>query len=358
VTARRRYRVGAAAIAGALVLAVAGRATGVVQQCSDPSCASVAVDGPAEPAAAGDTVLVRLAFAQGADDGHAGGADEIAAISVTVGFPGLMLADCGPPASNGLNPSFITLPNAAGRYTAAIENLTCARRASCLCPTGGEPRDAYANVVLAGVPNGGVIPRLPGGELLAVALRVPNGIGAAVPLHLYAASDDPEQIALPSGAGRLSIADTGAIDRTLNAAQTALAVHLRDGVVTIAAVGTATPAATATATATVTAPVPTVTATASATAADTATSTPRSTATATAATVCVGDCDANGVVTVNELITGVGIALESVPISACPPFDCSHRGRADIACLIAAVDAALHGCSAVSTPHGTPTPGG
>lgn len=61
-------------------------------------------------------------------------------------------------------------------------------------------------------------------------------------------------------------------------------------------------------------------------------------------TSCIGDCDGNGTVTINELITGVGIALGSRPLSACPQFDGDGSATVAINELIAAVNNALTGC--------------
>jgi len=48
-------------------------------------------------------------------------------------------------------------------------------------------------------------------------------------------------------------------------------------------------------------------------------------------------------VTIDELITGVRIALGSVPESACPSFR-NAQGAVDVAQLVAAVGHALNGC--------------
>ncbi|MBX3028479.1 hypothetical protein KF840_26595 [bacterium] len=68
---------------------------------------------------------------------------------------------------------------------------------------------------------------------------------------------------------------------------------------------------------------------------------------------CAGDCNGDGTVAINELITGVNIALGSSPVSACPSFDGNGDGTVAINELIAAVNNALGSCTAV-TP--TPTP--
>ena len=54
--------------------------------------------------------------------------------------------------------------------------------------------------------------------------------------------------------------------------------------------------------------------------------TPSPTPTATPPPACVGDCNGNGTVTVNELIVGVNIALGNQPASTCPAFDVNGSG--------------------------------
>jgi hypothetical protein len=63
--------------------------------------------------------------------------------------------------------------------------------------------------------------------------------------------------------------------------------------------------------------------------------------------VCVGDCNGNGTVAINELITGVTIALGNQPLSACPAFDANTDQHVAINELIAAVKNALMGCPSV-----------
>jgi hypothetical protein len=69
---------------------------------------------------------------------------------------------------------------------------------------------------------------------------------------------------------------------------------------------------------------------------------------------CVGDCNGDGEVTINELITGVNIALGSQPVSACPAF-ANDQGVVDIAQLIKGVNNALNGCPATPTVTTTTT---
>lgn len=68
------------------------------------------------------------------------------------------------------------------------------------------------------------------------------------------------------------------------------------------------------------------------------------------AQTCVGDCDGDGTVEINELILGVNIALDVFAISQCPSLD-DGQGRVTVDRLIVAVNNALNGCEG-----GTPTP--
>jgi hypothetical protein len=70
------------------------------------------------------------------------------------------------------------------------------------------------------------------------------------------------------------------------------------------------------------------------------------------------DCDGDGAVVINELVTGIGIALGSAPLASCPAFDRDGDGTVAIDEIIAAVGAALNGCEAGATasPTATPTP--
>jgi hypothetical protein len=76
-----------------------------------------------------------------------------------------------------------------------------------------------------------------------------------------------------------------------------------------------------------------------------------------AISACIGDCNGDGNVDVAELVTGVNIALDTLPFSACPAFDCTSQCRpgpvpvtpipsVNVSCLIRAVNNALSGCPA------------
>lgn len=302
----------------------------------DGNCADVAAAGTAGPIAVGATAQVHIAFQQGDDDSLPGGVDEIAALTLTVGIPGLELADCSAPGSDGLNPSFIVPPRDPSPYRVIVQNLTCVGRTSCLCPTNGEPVDAYVNLLLVGNPATAGVQSLPSGELLGIVARVRPGAGPRVPLHLYSALDDRADLPRPPGGAWLSIGDGQAVDRTIDTGTEAMNVRVADGELTIV-----NPTATATATATASAP-PTSTASATAPA---PTATAEATATPSVQPVpCTGDCNSSGEVTINELIAGVGIALGSQPLSTCAAFDCDDTGEVGVSCLVAGVNAALKGC--------------
>jgi 6-phosphogluconolactonase (cycloisomerase 2 family) len=67
--------------------------------------------------------------------------------------------------------------------------------------------------------------------------------------------------------------------------------------------------------------------------------------------VCAADCDANQVVTIDELVVAVNIALGQAPASRCASADTSGDGSVSIDELIVAVDRSLNGCSgSVGTP--------
>lgn len=59
---------------------------------------------------------------------------------------------------------------------------------------------------------------------------------------------------------------------------------------------------------------------------------------------CLGDCDADGTVNIVDLVRGVEVALERQDVSACLADDRDGNGAVDIAELVTAVGAALHGC--------------
>ena len=59
---------------------------------------------------------------------------------------------------------------------------------------------------------------------------------------------------------------------------------------------------------------------------------------------CVGDCDSNGEVTIDEVIKGVNIALGNATVDTCRQFDVDGSGAVTINELIIAVTNVLSGC--------------
>jgi len=59
---------------------------------------------------------------------------------------------------------------------------------------------------------------------------------------------------------------------------------------------------------------------------------------------CVGDCNGNAEVTVNELIVGVNIALETLPVEECAALDVNDDGAVTVNELVQGVNNALQDC--------------
>ena len=64
---------------------------------------------------------------------------------------------------------------------------------------------------------------------------------------------------------------------------------------------------------------------------------------------CVGDCNHDMQVRVNELILGTNIALDLAEVSECPEFDPDNDGDVEVDELVLAINNALNGCGAALT---------
>jgi hypothetical protein len=60
--------------------------------------------------------------------------------------------------------------------------------------------------------------------------------------------------------------------------------------------------------------------------------------------LCVGDCNDDGHVMVNELVTSVDVILGASLIDECPSIDADADGQARVDELVAGVNRLLHGC--------------
>jgi subtilase family serine protease len=65
---------------------------------------------------------------------------------------------------------------------------------------------------------------------------------------------------------------------------------------------------------------------------------------AIASQACAGDCNTDGMITVDELLTAVDIALGAAPISQCQSVDADGDGKVSIDEVIKATTRALNGC--------------
>src|SRR5262245_22370706 len=68
------------------------------------------------------------------------------------------------------------------------------------------------------------------------------------------------------------------------------------------------------------------------------------------ASVCAGDCNENGFVTIDEVVSAVQMALSARPPENCRAVDLDQSDSTSIEELISAVRAALVGCEGARTP--------
>jgi hypothetical protein len=372
-----------------------------VQPCPDLNrCVHLAVGSRA--GAPGENVRVALSFVQGPNDGHPGGIDEIATLALTIDIAGnqsptpLVLADCTLDA-HGL-PNAIHLGASISDFTVVVQNATCSsNRPHCLCPDPGSgiAPDGFINLAIYGpppTPAPGLdtvqIPPLPAsGLLLTIDLTIQPGASGTIPLHVFAPWSDSER---PPLTAFVSAGDVLATDQTcvpaagmppcggaapvsqLSVVDGAVAVVVPTssksptGVPTSSLTPTATSAATSTiaptetptgtpavtivpsATPTAT-PQPSLTATAETT--TTVTASPALTPTATVPSptpTCIGDCNGDSRVTVDETLTMVNIGLGTTALQTCGAGDANGDGKITVDEILASVNNALNGCSSVT----------
>ncbi len=298
----------------AMISACAWVATAANAQCPTPgtvgavcspeaSCARIAVgNASGSTSAAG---AVSITFNQGPDDSQAQrGHDDVAAIAFTVGLAGSgsdtpLVFDC----TDGNLADGAVTPGAAiaDTFTVVVENAQCTGRNRCLCPdtTAGQERDNFVNIAIYGpktLPEQGPvsIPKLPAsGEIVKLNLKAASGATGSKTLHVFSALDGNK----PQFAANLSIGDQSACDVSADSGKST--VLFADGTFNIG-IGL----------------------------------------------TCAGDCNNDGSVTINELISGVNIALGSAAVTTCPSFDVNKDGSVTINELIAGVNNALNGCPA------------
>jgi hypothetical protein len=71
--------------------------------------------------------------------------------------------------------------------------------------------------------------------------------------------------------------------------------------------------------------------------------------------LCVGDCDGDGQVAVNELLRGIAISLGNASVEMCPAFDANGDGLVLVDEIVKATNNALLGCGVLSLSSQTQT---
>jgi hypothetical protein len=287
--------------------------TQALEPCEE-NCAAVGV-GEVE-GFVGSTVTLPVSFEQGPDDQQTDeGNDDVAAIALTIGIPGtgegtplqFTAADCQDANGDGLIDGVQVGAPIASTFRVVVENADCVNRDRCLCPGEGQTRDDFINMVVFGPRNlpeqGPVdIPVLPdSGTLISLRLQIADSAPkpGVIPVHVFAEIDDAATVEKPQFAANLSIGDRSAIDQTADRPADRSRVSFDDGSVTV-----------------LQRPV----------------------------SDCAGDCDNDDDVAVNELITGVNIALGTMNLSQCTVFDAGENGSVEIDELVTGVNNSLNGC--------------
>ena len=277
------------------------------------NCAQVSVGGAS--GVTGATVALPVSFKQanGTPDEH--GNDDTAAIALTIGLgpsdAPLRFTDagCQDNDQDGLPDAVTVSDSIKTDFRVVVENVCCTGRQRCLCPkvgdlctTAGTTRDNFVNVVVYGPkdlpPDGPVnIPKLPpDGELLTVRVQIPGTTADSIPVHVFAETDDEAQMPKPQFGAFLSIGDQSAVDETADRGAKVSKVAVTSAAVAVTGSG------------------------------------------------CIGDCDENLSVSVDELVLGVRIALGQSNVTSCPAIDLDHNNTVAINDLVSAVNNALDGC--------------
>ncbi len=311
-------------IAGAIIaLSGTKQAALAIQACANAAnCAEVKVDvGTTTTVKVGDTFDANLSFKQGPNNGQPGGIDEVAAmaLSLSLGPVGgsttpLTLATCTLD-GNGFPSADVIIDPSLSNFNVVIENASCANgRTHCLCPDAGQARDNFINWVIYGpnpLPTPGptpiAIPTLPTGPQILATFHLtvdPSATAGVTPLHIINQVDDSSR---PQFTAYLSVGDDQAVDVTCAPVTGQPPCSAADAVSQVAI-----------------------------TQAQVVVTTPM--------IPCVGDCNGDKSVTVNELIVMVNIALGTQDISACQAGDANHDGQISVNEIILGVNNSLNGC--------------
>lgn len=283
-----------------------------VTACPNPdNCVQVGVNNAN---ASGGVATVAVNFRQGPATAQSGGIDKIAALAFSLGIGTTQLADCS--VGNDGRPAAVSLDPSVQNFRVVVENAYCANgRTHCLCPDAGSgiTPDQFVNLVVYGPnplptpgPNPVDIPTLPVGPQTLLTIDLKN-VSGTVPLHIYTESKDSSK---PQFTAYLSVGDKLAVDQTCvpvsgqppcSSAGSVSQVAITDG-----------------------------------------------SATGPITIACVGDCNADGEVTVDELLKMVNISLGVLDLSTCPVADGNGDGEVTIDEIITAVNWALTQCPSAS----------
>lgn len=69
--------------------------------------------------------------------------------------------------------------------------------------------------------------------------------------------------------------------------------------------------------------------------------------------MCVGDCNDNSIVAVNEIIVGVNIVLGTALLDECPAFDANGDGTLTVNELVQGVNNSLEDCPGAPASSGS-----
>lgn len=272
-----------------------------VQPCTQ-NCASLSVsDATIGAGGSGD---VSVSFTQGQS-----GADDIAAIAFTIQLSNRLTLNGCTLDGDGL-PAAVVPGAGLGNFRVVVENASCTGgRTHCLCDTATP--DAFINIAVYGpnplpAPGSGPveIPTLPDGTLMTISLAVAPGTPEQViPLHVVNEVTDASK---PQFQAFLSVGDKDAVDQTCvpqagtppcSGAGAVSQITIDDGQITVEG-----------------------------------------------GSGCVGDCNGDNTVTVDEIVRMVNIALGTQELSLCLAADGNGDGQVTVDEIVQAVNNALNGC--------------
>jgi hypothetical protein len=230
-----------------------------------------------------------------------------------------------------------------------VEAFVCENRATCIDmpgePVGNDNTDATGRFSIS------VASDAVAGKLLLLQASVddvtvrafvtPSDLANATEMLLDPISEAAVQ--LLDAQGIENYGDDG-IDAVIAAVTTATAASTLDGLTLQEAITNAAATAGNDPTVQMLLQTERLTPTPTATVTPTPSATPTLSATPTATPICTGDCNTDGQVTIDELLTAVNIALGNIPASTCEAGDANRDSEITVDEILTAVNNALNGC--------------